>query len=1093
VVPPPVPPRPEGGSLMDYMMQRRSSAERVLASSPRALLTLGLLDESDLDSQAECQSGPFVKMPARISEEKESDLESQGRMSKTPRPIPPLIASDTKYLREGGDGTGSYRYSKSLLKHMPESESDSKSGNLTETITDLSERSVVFANEEKKDEPAVVYKITNGKLGSWLGDRFEGIVAKIKYINATNTVCRYIWQDQTRSLKGSIQPIKTDVQDICRLAVLARSAGVPGLEDWEPRDSLEDSEIDLAEPLMAKDAEEVFAAVGRLSQLRRQNAQRRYGIFRRPPRPVYKHRRTHAQSFCLGSPKDDQNRKSVESKTSGSPRRSSAVVPVLSVPPLRPKGGENAGKGAASRRTKSIAELFNDVPETPSTPRQSSLSATLSTNSKINSGSKGWERLRIRFKTNKPKTAKDLRRRINAEAMWKHDSSPDSSNPSLLSPNPSGVGEKTPKLFEIVKKIAGGARLRLKKLGWGSTRQTSPSLTMWPPSPRPLEGTGRKRGSSQGSDTSVGGAGPGDVDFFQKWIQVQEIRRLSQTVRGPLLPPLPSAHPLLDGRVFGGGDTSPRRPSPRGTGIEKHPLVEGIRLYPMYLRLLRLETLDKPMDCYVKIKACVAVKSKQRHILRHLESNIKQGVVQVSEDVKWPVRQQATMPTWNCTRRLLVPELSPEFKMGMRTLLFLQVFSRSKTNLIKDYEVGRVSVPLSRIKEGKDTFIHLSLKLSKQQSTLEGAPTDCGVWMRWIKPPPRHKTVFFVRHGESVWNEAQRDYDLRTMLRHTDHGLNQTGLMQALALQHKIKLASDADSVMKMKMVAPTVRHSKFLSAFLNSESLFSSPLTRALQTAIVALAHHPHATRCKNPNVLTLLAAAREKRNLGGRDSQGQATGQEIIRRARAELERLFEGTPRGVIPSEIKKIGVNVNDCTSVWWNTSPESSEKFQQRLDDLAMNIGYMPQTSVILTSHSHLIRAFFKRFCGREAETSQPALCENLKQFLVCNGGVLALDVEFSSAGIPDIKDVCLLFESKLIIKKKTRSPTPTRTTTRRVDKHSSKDINQRTGSAVAGVGKVEVKALARGDEKLSDTLIGRSKTHHGFSRDPSAKSDLSDL
>mmetsp|Transcript_31403 Transcript_31403/g.44007 ORF Transcript_31403/g.44007 Transcript_31403/m.44007 type:complete len:554 (+) Transcript_31403:142-1803(+) len=428
---------------------------------------------------------------------------------------------------------------------------------------------------------------------------------------------------------------------------------------------------------------------------------------------------------------------------------------------------------------------------------------------------------------------------------------------------------------------------------------------------------------------------------------------------------------------------------------------------------MRLSSFARPMDTYVVIKPCVYVKPSQQHILRHLNNSNKHGLVQVSENVCFPVKRQTERPTWNCCRRVLLPELSRQFKIGMDTVLFFQVFAKS--NLMGDQEIARARVPLKDIRQDEKLMsIPLVLK-----SPSEGERV--AMILQRARVPPRHKTVFFIRHGESIWNEAQRDMDLGTMFSQTDHGLNEVGLMQALALQHKIQVASEADDVGMMKALAPTTRHQKFLSAFLNSDSLLSSPLTRALQTAMVALALHPHTIRSKRPNVLTLVADAREKRNLGGRDTQGQALGQEIIDRALNELQRQFKNTPQKEVPEEIKRVGININDCTQIWWNSNAESADAFNERLDNLAKHLGFMRSTSIVVTSHSHFIRAFFKRFICKEGAGSQPELSESLQRDLLCNGGVIGLDLEFTSAGIPRIMDFCLLFDTK-IKTKKTKSP-----------------------------------------------------------------------
>ena len=58
-----------------------------------------------------------------------------------------------------------------------------------------------------------------------------------------------------------------------------------------------------------------------------------------------------------------------------------------------------------------------------------------------------------------------------------------------------------------------------------------------------------------------------------------------------------------------------------------------------------------------------------------------------------------------------------------------------------------------------------------------------------VAPAAPNKRVFFVRHGESRWNEAQRKKDVLEMVSHVDHPLNQTGYMQATCLRAAVAAA----------------------------------------------------------------------------------------------------------------------------------------------------------------------------------------------------------------------------------------------------------------------------------------------------------------
>ena len=63
---------------------------------------------------------------------------------------------------------------------------------------------------------------------------------------------------------------------------------------------------------------------------------------------------------------------------------------------------------------------------------------------------------------------------------------------------------------------------------------------------------------------------------------------------------------------------------------------------------------------------------------------------------------------------------------------------------------------------------------------------------------PTKMTVFMVRHGESMWNQAQDGKNLIGMYKQVDHPLNVEGIQQCVELQHriasKIKQASQPDS-----------------------------------------------------------------------------------------------------------------------------------------------------------------------------------------------------------------------------------------------------------------------------------------------------------
>ena len=81
----------------------------------------------------------------------------------------------------------------------------------------------------------------------------------------------------------------------------------------------------------------------------------------------------------------------------------------------------------------------------------------------------------------------------------------------------------------------------------------------------------------------------------------------------------------------------------------------------------------------------------------------------------------------------------------------------------------------------------------------------CTVDIRLLPEPAVLRHVFFVRHGESVWNRAQADMDVATMLLNLDHPLNEAGRQQAEVLRDKI------DQVQKSHAAADGLGGSSFV------------------------------------------------------------------------------------------------------------------------------------------------------------------------------------------------------------------------------------------------------------------------------------------
>merc|ERR1719401_131299 len=114
---------------------------------------------------------------------------------------------------------------------------------------------------------------------------------------------------------------------------------------------------------------------------------------------------------------------------------------------------------------------------------------------------------------------------------------------------------------------------------------------------------------------------------------------------------------------------------------------------------------------------------------------------------------------------------------------------------------------------------------------------------------------------------------------------------------------------------------------FLATDAIFASPLTRAVETALVTLQHHPLSAK----KGITLRSELREvKSSIGGRDTVGQYQGDEIEPHVHEELEAMFSGN--GPVArfldaaSNLKRsllIPIYPNNTFHEWWDSVKETN--------------------------------------------------------------------------------------------------------------------------------------------------------------------------
>eukprot|EP00486_Rosalina_sp_Unknown_P003678 CAMPEP_0201575342 /NCGR_PEP_ID=MMETSP0190_2-20130828/20475_1 /ASSEMBLY_ACC=CAM_ASM_000263 /TAXON_ID=37353 /ORGANISM="Rosalina sp." /LENGTH=468 /DNA_ID=CAMNT_0048004841 /DNA_START=91 /DNA_END=1497 /DNA_ORIENTATION=+ len=209
----------------------------------------------------------------------------------------------------------------------------------------------------------------------------------------------------------------------------------------------------------------------------------------------------------------------------------------------------------------------------------------------------------------------------------------------------------------------------------------------------------------------------------------------------------------------------------------------------------------------------------------------------------------------------------------------------------------------------------------------------------------KDKTIYLIRHGESEFNAALEKSDVVEMWSKTDHPLTSKGIEQCITLNERIKNADREDDDVK---------------DFLSVDSIFSSPLSRAAQTAFISLSEHP----VMKESGLILLANCREFKSIGGRDSTGNRLGADIKDRCLDKLKRHKDDE----FIDQYKTISWDYNDCDSKWWSGIHDKSNKeVDERFDDFVNFVRYRPERNIIIVSHSVFIRYFFKRYLPKNED------------------------------------------------------------------------------------------------------------------------------
>ena len=368
--------------------------------------------------------------------------------------------------------------------------------------------------------------------------------------------------------------------------------------------------------------------------------------------------------------------------------------------------------------------------------------------------------------------------------------------------------------------------------------------------------------------------------------------------------------------------------------------------------------------------------------------------------------------------------------------------------------------------------VTLTVPLRMGLSNTKNASRSCYAVVRifFDVVPALKKRIYLFRHGESAWNEAQRNVNVRNMMAY-DHPLTEAGVAQCA----KTALLA------KKPPTPPTLSShdgngcNDWEEVYANTYHVIVSPLTRAVQTAMILLAEHPAtikrnadvqkkrnasasftpATTVKHSDLPPLIdiegmnisgsptvktsreneaedaqmwprvdfrfsRACREIKSVGGLDSVGIECGEtRIFKRASEKLNllNLAETQPIVDIFSEqncAEYFDVDSRDVNDRWWTAgddSDSSSSLVKERTKQFWQELKNTSHSSVVVVSHSDFIRKLLRHMTDDACKTHEAReTLKNVRERKICNAGCIGLDVMFNPrTGNIDILDCELLF------------------------------------------------------------------------------------
>lgn len=218
--------------------------------------------------------------------------------------------------------------------------------------------------------------------------------------------------------------------------------------------------------------------------------------------------------------------------------------------------------------------------------------------------------------------------------------------------------------------------------------------------------------------------------------------------------------------------------------------------------------------------------------------------------------------------------------------------------------------------------------------------------------------VFYVRHGESEYNSGGFGKHLPYFGEaYRDAPLTAKGVEQAKAV------AKHIEAILSEQHGGSIPEE---LEDLVQADCIISSPLTRALQTCLVAMG--PLLKR--RPELFVALDPdTRESVDGVHWDAVGEAIGNGIKARA---VEGLQNVTGDAALVAQAEQVVVDASIAMDKWWSDAKDSEHEIQQRVKESLQKLQAHQCCRAVVVSHSGFIRDAFKNLWTPEPTSYIPS-------------------------------------------------------------------------------------------------------------------------